>query len=218
VLVAYLWLCSSLGVSLTPCERTPCPQPIGFPRCLRTESETALRWKNSVRAIRFTLSEPGFFQRPSYSQVAELCQIPVLRALEQYPIAAVAVAHDGAVLFANTAFVEVLGCSSDAVTSMSYADIFCALPTDETLFAVTRLCPNTLGGSPQSGRATCFVKMRKLAVCNGAASVAISLFEGLMEQLSAARSKGLRYTGAATALHPMERHLRCGAQQCWAAP
>jgi hypothetical protein len=164
------------------------------------------------------LSEPGFFRWPSHSQVAESCQIPVLRALEEYPIAAVAVADDGAVLFANSAFVEVLGCSSDAVTSMSYADIFCALPTDETLFAVTRLCPNTLGSSPQSGRATCFVKMRKLAVRNGAASVAITLFEELLERLSVARSAGVRHTGAATALHPMERHLRCGAQQCWAAP
>ena len=150
--------------------------------------------------------------------MAESCQIPVLRALEQYPIAAVAVADDGAVLFANTAFAEVLGCSCDAVTSMSYADISCALPTDEALFAVTRLCPNTLGSSPQSGRATCFVKMRKLAIANGAASVAITAFEELMDRLCAARSEGVRYNGSATALHPMECHLRCAAQQCWAAP
>jgi hypothetical protein len=165
-----------------------------------------------------SLSELGFLQWPSYSQVAESCQIPVLRALEEYPIAAVAVADDGAVLFANSAFVEVLGCPWDAVTSMSYADIFCALPTDETLFAVARLCHNTLGSSPQSGGATCFVKMRKLAVRNGAASVAITLFDELLERLSVARSAGVRYAGSATALHPMERHLRCGAQQCWAAP
>ncbi len=150
--------------------------------------------------------------------MAELCQIPVLRALEQYPIAAVAVADDGAVLFANTAFVEVLGCSCDAVTSMSYADIFCALPTDETLFAVTRLCPNTLGSSPHSGGATCFVKMRKLAVLNGTASVAITAFDELLERLSAVRSEGVSYTGSATASHPIAQHLKCAAQQCWAAP
>ena len=129
----------------------------------------------------------------------------MLLALEQYPIAAVAVADDGAVLFANTAFAEVLGCSCDAVTAMSYADISCALPTDETLFAVSRLCPNTLGARRTRAAATCFVKMRKLAVFNGTASVAITLFEELLERLSAARSEGVRYSGSATASHPMEQ-------------
>jgi hypothetical protein len=150
--------------------------------------------------------------------VAGLCQIPVLRGLEQYPIAAVAVADDGAVLFANSAFAEVLGCSFDAVISMSYTDISCALPVDETLFAVSRLCPNTLGSPVHPGGATCFVKMRKLAISNGAASVAITVFERLMEQLSAARSEGVRYTGSATAALPIEHHFKCAAQQCWAAP
>ena len=164
------------------------------------------------------MSEPVFFRRQSYPRVSESCQIPVLLALEQYPIAAVAVADDGAVLFANAAFAEVLGCSCDAVTAMSYADISCALPTDETLFAVSRLCPNTLGSSPQSGGATCFVKMRKLAVFNGTASVAITAFEELLERLSAARSESVRYTGSATASHPIAHQLKCAAQQCWAAP
>jgi hypothetical protein len=142
----------------------------------------------------------------------------VRRGLEQYPIAAVAVADDGAVLFANTAFADVLGCSFDVVNSMSHADISCALPVDETLFAVSRLCPNTLGNSAHPGAATCFVKMRKLAISNGAASVAITVFERLMDQLSAARSEGVRHTGSASASLPMDRQFRCAAQQCWAAP
>lgn len=65
------------------------------------------------------------FRRPSDSPIAESCQTPALPVLEQYPVPAIAVADDGAVLFANTAFARVFGCSRDAVTSMSYEDISC---------------------------------------------------------------------------------------------
>jgi hypothetical protein len=64
----------------------------------------------------FTLSsQPDFFQRPIDSPRVEWRQIPALRALEEKPIGAVVIADDGAALFANTAFTEVLGCSCDAV-------------------------------------------------------------------------------------------------------
>jgi hypothetical protein len=42
---------------------------------------------------------------------------------DSYPVPAIAVADDGAVLVANAAFAEELGCSRDAVTSISYNDI-----------------------------------------------------------------------------------------------
>ncbi|MDT5219321.1 MAG: hypothetical protein QOF15_1426, partial [Mycobacterium sp.] len=103
---------------------------------------------------------------------------PALRALEQYPVAAIAVADDGAVLFANTAFTNLLGCSGDALTSMSYAYICSTLPAGETLFAVARLCPDTIGRSLQFGQATCFVKMHQSALSNGVESVATAMFEG----------------------------------------
>jgi len=87
-------------------------------------------------------------------------------------------------LFANTAFAEVLGCSCDAVTSISYEDICSVLPTDETLFAATRLCPDAIGSLLQLGQATIFVKMRRSAILSGADSDAVELFEGLMKRLS----------------------------------
>ena len=99
-------------------------------------------------------------QRPGDSLIAESRQISALGVLEQCPVPVIAVADDGAVLFASAAFAHLLGCSCDALTCMSYEDIRSLLPTDETLFAVTRLGPNGFVGSLMlSSQATIFVKI-----------------------------------------------------------
>jgi hypothetical protein len=121
---------------------------------------------------------------PGDSLISESRRRSVLRVLVQHPVPVIAVADGGAVLLANRAFAEVLGCSCDAVTSISYEDICSVLPIDETLFAVTRLCPDTIGSLLQLGHATLFVKMRRSAILSGADSDAVELFEGLMKRLS----------------------------------
>src|SRR5579859_6174576 len=98
-------------------------------------------------------------QRPDHSFSTEPPRMTPLRVLTQHPVPVVAVADDGAVVFANTAFAAVLGCSSDVVASMTYEDICSFLPFDETLVAVTRLGPYTIGRLLQLGEATLFVKM-----------------------------------------------------------
>ncbi len=107
-----------------------------------------------------------------------------LRALTQHPVPVIAAADDGAIVFANTAFADVLSCSCDAVRSMSYEDIRSFLPRDETLVAVTRLGTNSIGRVLQLGEATLFVKMRRSAIPSAADSGPITLFEGLMKRLS----------------------------------
>lgn len=62
-------------------------------------------------------------QWPGDSLIAESREIPARWVLAQYPVPAIAVADDGAVLFANAAFAEELGCSRHAVTSITYDDI-----------------------------------------------------------------------------------------------
>src|ERR1700712_3151676 len=152
---------------------------------------------------------------PRDSPMDQWRQTPALRALEQNPIAAIAVADDGVVLFANTAFAKLLGCSCDAVTSMSYAYICSTLPAGETLFAVARLCPDTIGRSLQFGQATCFVKMHKSAVMNGVESVATAMFEGLTERLSGSHgsAKYAACADAANSLRSTERLLTCAAKR-----
>ncbi len=122
--------------------------------------------------------------RPGDSLSAEPPQISALRVLTQYPVPVVAVADDGAVVFANTAFADFLSCSCDAVTSSSYEDICSFLPPDETLIAVTRLEPDTIGRVLHLGQATIFVKMRRSAIVGAADSGPITLFDGLMKRLA----------------------------------
>jgi nitrogen-specific signal transduction histidine kinase len=123
-------------------------------------------------------------RRPGTSLGAEPPRMTPLRTLAQHPVPVVAVADDGAIVFANTAFADVLSCSCEAVASMSCEDICCFLPPDETLVAVARLGPNTIGRLLQLGEATLFVKMRRSAILSAADSGPVTLFEGLMKRLS----------------------------------
>lgn len=126
----------------------------------------------------------GPLEWPGHPLIAESHHMPATRLLVPHPIPVIAVSDEGAVLFANNAFAEVLGCSRDAVTSISYDDICSALPADETFFAATELRPDTVGSLLGLGWATLFVKMHRSAILSGADSAAVALYDGLMKRLS----------------------------------
>lgn len=118
------------------------------------------------------------------SPSADPRRMSALRVLTRHPVPVIAVADDGVVVFANTAFADVLSCSCDAVTSMSYEDICSFLPSDEILVAVTRATRRHHWARAALGEATLFVKMRRSATVGAADSGPVTLFEGLMERLS----------------------------------
>src|SRR5208283_1749318 len=118
------------------------------------------------------MSESCDSWRASDSPTVEPRQTPALPMLELFPVAAIALADDGAVLFANRAFAGILGCSRDAVTSMSYEEIFYALPTEETLFGVARLRADTIGDLQHLDGSTIFATMSKSAVMGRAGPAA----------------------------------------------
>ncbi|MGA9489216.1 MAG: PAS domain-containing protein [Mycobacterium sp.] len=122
--------------------------------------------------------------RQDNSLIAESCRLSALGVLKQCPVPVIAVAHDGTVLFANSAFAHFLDYSCEAITSLSYEDICSVLPADETLFAVTRLRPNVIGSLMLSGQVTVFVKMRRSAILSRNDSYAVAMCKELMERLS----------------------------------
>lgn len=122
--------------------------------------------------------------RPGASLGAPPAEMTALRVLTEHPVPLLAVARDGAVVFANKAFADVLSCSCDAVTTISYADICSLLPPDETLFAVTQLSPDTIRRVLQLANATLFVKIRRSAIVSAAATGPITRLEGQLERLS----------------------------------
>src|SRR6201987_6473078 len=61
---------------------------------------------------------------PGESPMAILKQLPALVVLERIPVPVLAIAQDGTVLFANSAFSEMVGWASDEVLSLKFDDIF----------------------------------------------------------------------------------------------
>jgi PAS domain-containing protein len=127
-------------------------------------------------------------RRPSWDagefSLAEPPHTPALLVLEQYPVPAIALADDDAVLFANTAFAEILGCSRDAVTALSYQDIIAALPPEETLFDVARLHADAIRSLHHLHGSRFMVKMSKSARMQGADGIAVATFEQLLGRLA----------------------------------
>ena len=70
--------------------------------------------------------------------MALLKELPALVVLERFPVPVLAIAEDGAILFANAAFAEMLGYAPDAVKSLKFRQIFHTLPADESAVSVVR--------------------------------------------------------------------------------
>jgi PAS domain-containing protein len=108
-------------------------------------------------------------------------EISVLGILERFPVPAVAVADDGAVLFANTAFAGALGCSRDAVMSMRYDDIVNVLPPEEILVAVARFHADTIVELRHLAGTTLYAKIGKSVRMGGDDAVVLATFAELTE-------------------------------------
>ena len=53
--------------------------------------------------------------------------MPALVVLDRLPVAALAVAGDGAIVFANRACAEMLGYTQDELTSLQFRELFCCI-------------------------------------------------------------------------------------------
>ena len=65
------------------------------------------------------------------SPLEMLLQMPALVVLERLPEPALAVDHQGTILFANGAFCEMLGHAPDELLAMKFGDIFGSLATHQ---------------------------------------------------------------------------------------
>lgn len=63
-----------------------------------------------------------------------LTRLPAVVVLERLPIPSLAMARDGVILFANTAFAEMVGYGKDRLAGLAFPEIFQTLPA--TLFAL----------------------------------------------------------------------------------
>lgn len=112
-----------------------------------------------------------------------LAQLPALVVLERLPVPVLAIAEDGAILFANAAFADMLGYSSDEVRSLNFAQIFHALPADESAVSVLRANADLIVQLVHRDASTVRARMSKSALLRGTDPVALATFQDLTERL-----------------------------------
>ena len=66
--------------------------------------------------------------RPGDSPTEILRRLPAAVALERLPVPSLAMARDGVILFANTAFADMVGYEHDAVSGLAFEETFQTLP------------------------------------------------------------------------------------------
>ncbi|WP_445277964.1 PAS domain S-box protein, partial [Streptomyces sp. DSM 41033] len=117
------------------------------------------------------------------SPMTLLQNIPALVVLERFPVPVLAIAEDGTILFANSAFGEMVGRDTDAVKSMQFAEMFHSLPADESAVSVMRAHAGLLVDLVHRDGSIVRARMSKSALLRGDDPVALATFQDLTERL-----------------------------------
>ncbi|MDT5010360.1 MAG: hypothetical protein QOH57_1977, partial [Mycobacterium sp.] len=96
-------------------------------------------------------------------------------------------------------FTSPLGCSQDAVVSMTYDDVVSALPSGETLVAFARFHADTIVELRHLAGTTLYAKIGKSVTMGGDDAVVLATFAELTELCSIPR---LQEEGASSVLRP----------------
>jgi PAS domain S-box-containing protein len=119
------------------------------------------------------------------SPMAILKELPALVVLERIPVPVLAIAQDGAVLFANTAFSEMVGWDSDEVLSLKFDDIFhLPLTTEsESPISVVQALANMVVELAHRDGSSVRALMSRSALIRADDNIALATFQDLTEQL-----------------------------------
>ena len=115
--------------------------------------------------------------------MALLKELPALVVLERFPVPVLAIAEDGAILFANAAFADMLGYAPDAIKSLNVWQIFHTLPADESAVSVVRAHADLIVELVHNDQSIVRARMSKSALLRGDDPVALATFQDLTERL-----------------------------------
>ena len=107
-----------------------------------------------------------------------LKQLPALVALERIPVPVLAIAHDGGILFTNTAFAQMVGCEPDEVMSRR----FHRAPTSESLPSVVHAFANKVVELAHKDGSVVRALMRRSALMSADDQFALAAFQDLPER------------------------------------
>jgi PAS domain S-box-containing protein len=114
---------------------------------------------------------------------AALDHIPARLVLERIPVPSLAIGRDGRILFANAAFAEMVGHSTEALLSMEFGQLFRLVPTDESSVSVFRKYANQLVELKHADGSLVRARMSKSALMRDDDPLALATFHDLTEQL-----------------------------------
>ncbi|MGA9493900.1 MAG: PAS domain-containing protein [Mycobacterium sp.] len=115
--------------------------------------------------------------------MATLKQLPALVVLERIPVPVLAIAHDGALVFANSAFSEMVGRAPEDVVSLSFNEIFQLPLTNEPVVSVVQSMANEVVELAHRDGSSVRALMSRSALIRADDDIALATFQDLTEQL-----------------------------------
>ena len=107
--------------------------------------------------------------------------MPAQIVLERIPVPSLAIGRDGRILFANQAFADMVGRSSETLLSMEFSQLFRALPTDESPVSVVRKYADQLVELMHADGSLVRARMSKSALMRDDDPLALATFHDLTE-------------------------------------
>jgi PAS domain S-box-containing protein len=119
----------------------------------------------------------------SLSPMDTLQQLPALVVLERIPIPVLAIATDGALVFANSAFSEMVGRAREDVVSMRFDEIFHVPLNEESAVSVVQSLANEVVEWAHGDGSSVRALMSRSALVRADDDIALATFQDLTEQL-----------------------------------
>ena len=117
------------------------------------------------------------------SPVDTLKQLPALVVLERIPIPVLAIANDGALVFANSAFSEMVGRAREDVVLMKFDEIFHLPLTSDSAVTVVQSLANEVVELAHEDGSSVRALMSRSALIRADDDIALATFQDLTEQL-----------------------------------
>ncbi|HET7665951.1 MAG TPA: PAS domain-containing protein [Mycobacterium sp.] len=109
--------------------------------------------------------------------------MPARLVLERIPVPSLAIGRDGRILFANQAFAEMVGYSTEELLSMEFFQLFWLMPTDESPVSLVRRYADQLVELMHADGSLVRARMSKSALRRDDDPLALATFHDLTEQL-----------------------------------
>jgi PAS domain S-box-containing protein len=112
-----------------------------------------------------------------------LKELPALVVLERIPVPVLAIGDDGSILFANTAFADMMGYEPEETLLLRFEQIFHQAPASDSLLATVHALANMVVELAHKDGSVVRAMMSKSALRRVDDQFALAAFQDLTEQL-----------------------------------